>query len=90
MSLAETVSGGDRLASLRALRDMLAADLDVCESMRDKAALSLRLVDVLEQIAVIEKAEPAREGTALDEFTRRRAERQTSGSSGSSKRKQRG
>lgn len=76
MSLRDEATKGDRLQSLITLRDMLAADLDFCESMRDKAALSLRFMDVLEQIAEIEKAQPAREGTALDEFTRRRTERQ--------------
>ena len=73
MSLAEVAAKGDRLASLQALRDRLATDLDECESKRDVAALSQRLMDVLEQIADIEKAQPAKEGTALDEFSRRRA-----------------
>lgn len=39
-----------RLEGLRALRDHLAAAVDDCDSKRDLAALSQRLMDVLEQI----------------------------------------
>lgn len=71
-SLHATVAKGDRLKSLCALRDRLAADLDVCESMRDVAALSQRLMDVLAQIAAVEAAKPETQGTALDELAARR------------------
>lgn len=70
--LAAAVADGDRLKSLRALRDRLAADLDVCESMRDVAALSQRLMDVLAQIAAVEAEKPEKQGTALDELAARR------------------
>lgn len=68
--LAATAASGDTAATLRTLRDLLAAQIEVCESGRDLAALSARLMDVLERIAAL----PAeRKGTALDELARRRA-----------------
>lgn len=68
--LAKVAASGDIGATLRALRDRLAADIEVCESGRDLAALSARLTDVLERIAAL----PAeKKGTALDELARRRA-----------------
>ena len=75
MALSEVAAGGDRLVTLRALRDRLALDLDGCESKRDVASLSQRLMDVLEQIEAAEKAQPETKGTALDEIARRRSER---------------
>lgn len=77
MNLQETAKQGDRLETLRALRDSLAADLDACESMRDKAALSQRLMDTLVQIEDCEKAAPPKEATALDELRAKRASRAT-------------
>jgi hypothetical protein len=88
-TLASVASAGNRLTTLRALRDFLAEQLDACEAKRDAAALSQRLMDVLEQIADVEKAQPASEGTALDEFTRRRTDRQAPRSSSAAKRQQR-
>jgi hypothetical protein len=80
LSVADAVGDG-RLAGLKALREVLAAQVDGCTSKRDLAALSLRLMDVLEQIEQVERTSPeAAKGTPLDEFTRRRAERQASGS----------
>lgn len=68
--LAAVARAGNRAETLRALRDRLAAELDDCDSKRDVAALSQRLMDVLAQIAEL----PAeKEGTALDELARRRA-----------------
>lgn len=49
-ALADVAAAGDRAATLKALRDSLAVDLDTCDSMRDKAALSARFLDVLAQI----------------------------------------
>ena len=72
MTLSEAAATGDRLRALRALRDSLAGDLDLCESLRDKASLSQRFMDVLSQIAEAEKAEPEKAGTALDELAKRR------------------
>ena len=70
--LADVVAGGDRVKSLRALRDRLAVDLDGCGSLRDLASLSQRMMDVLAQIEACETAKPESEGTALDELTARR------------------
>ena len=83
MTLAEAVAAGNRLVSLRALRDRLARDLDVCESMRDVASLSQRLMDVLGQIEAAELAKPEKVGTALDELTARRRTAGRPDSSGS-------
>lgn len=50
MSLERVAKSGDRLQTLRALRDYLARALDETASARDQAALSARLSDVLIQI----------------------------------------
>jgi hypothetical protein len=75
MPLRDVVSDGDRLESLRALRDRIAATIDATDSARDVAALSRQLTDVLQQIEAIEKATPGRKGTPLDELAKRRAGR---------------
>jgi hypothetical protein len=49
-TLADVASRGDRLETLRALRDRLARELDLTASARDVAALSRQLTDVLQQI----------------------------------------
>lgn len=53
-TVSEAVTSGDRLESLKALADYLAEQLDNCESMRDAASLSLRLITTLEQIESLE------------------------------------
>ena len=73
MTLVNSARQG-RLPGLKRLRDMLAAQLDECDSNRDFAALSTRLIDELEQAAG--KKPAARKETGLDEFTRRLEERQ--------------
>jgi len=67
---------GDRLATLKALRDRIAHLIDQpTTSPKDVAALSRQLQDVL---AAIEKEEPdTHEGSPLDEVNRRRAARAT-------------
>ena len=79
MTLVNSARQG-RLPGLKRLRDMLAAQLDECDSNRDFAALSTRLIDVLAQIDELEQAAgkkpAARKETGLDEFTRRLKERQ--------------
>ena len=76
VSLLESGREG-RLQGLEALRDHLAIQIDACESSRDAAALSLRFMDVLEQIA--ELSSPAKAvaqpSSVTDEFTKRRRER---------------
>lgn len=78
MSLSDAAPGG-RLAGLVALRERLAAELDACESARDVAALSIRFMDVLEQIDGLEGGSAAVGAPAspLDELRRKRAERKT-------------
>lgn len=72
-SLSEAVRAGDTLKSLEAVRDQIAKDLDVCDSMRDSAALYSRLVDVLARIDELKPAEP--KGDEIDEIAARRAAR---------------
>jgi hypothetical protein len=68
--LAGVLAGGNTRASLVALRDFLARSLEECESKRDQAGLTARLMDVMDRIAAL----PAPlEGTALDELAQRRA-----------------
>jgi len=80
MSLLEEAQKG-RLPGLEALRDYLATELEVCDSARDKASLSLRFVDVLEQIEELSGGSSASSAPAspLDELRRKRAERSKTG-----------
>lgn len=73
MPLREVAAEGVELKTLLQLRDVLAAEIDVCESSRDLAALSLRFMDLLERISDVEKRQPAVKGTAVDEFSKRLA-----------------
>jgi hypothetical protein len=75
VSLEQTVVQGDRLESLRALRDVLARAMDSSDSGRDIAALANRLTDVLQQIEVAEKASAPVKGTPLDELRAKRSRR---------------
>jgi hypothetical protein len=74
--LRESAESGDRLATLRDLRDLLALQIEACESLRDLAALSGRFQSVLEEIAKLEPKQPA--GDGIDEIARRRAARRSS------------
>jgi uncharacterized protein HemX len=74
-SLAEVVAAGETLASLEAMRDQIAADLQSCESMRDKAALYLRLDGALKSIDELRPATV--KGDAVDEIAARRAARRS-------------
>jgi hypothetical protein len=68
--LSAVASGGDRGATLRALRDYLAFQIETCGAARDVAALTARLLDVLTQLDAL----PApTKGTVLDELAERRA-----------------
>lgn len=75
MSLSDAVGSGSERRALEALRDALAVQLDVCESARDYAALSLRLMDCLSRISVLEGAEPVVRESVLDDLAKRRAAR---------------
>ena len=61
---------GDRLATLKALRDRLASAIDDSTGAVGIAQLSKQLTDVLDQIAALTPVE-TKEETPLDEFTRR-------------------
>lgn len=70
--IAGVAQTGDRLAVLEALRDRLATEIDECLSNRDLASLTLRLVDILEQI---DGLSVSRYRGAADEIADRRAAR---------------
>jgi uncharacterized protein HemX len=72
-SFSEVIQAGVTVASLEAMRDQIASDLQACESMRDKAALYLRLADVLK---TLEELRPATvKGDSVDEIAARRVAR---------------
>lgn len=79
MSLHDVATEGDRLSTLRALRDRLATQIDGTDSARDVSSLSQRLMDVLIQISDLEgeSAQSEQGGTALDELNARRAARES-------------
>src|SRR5690606_13284053 len=69
----EAAATGDRLKTLRALRDRRAVAIDGGESMRDLAALSRELADVVAQIGALDP--PEAEVSPADEVAQRRARR---------------
>lgn len=70
--VSEIAESGNRLATLRALRDRLAREIDRDPEPRDLAALSSRLEKVLAEIDGLSGPE---EHDAVDELRRKRAER---------------
>ncbi len=69
MALVDAAASGDRLKTLEALRDVLAAS--IMDADPDKrASLAARLTDVLAQIAELAPKEKA--GDPLDEIAARR------------------
>ena len=68
--LSAVVAKGNARASLEALRDLLAGQIEGCDSGRDVAALSARLLDVLARLDALPAAV---KGTVLDEVAERRA-----------------
>ena len=79
MALSESAPTGDRLKTLHDLRDLLARNIEACESMRDLAALSGRLQAVLAEIDELSPTE--QKGDAVDEIAKRRAARRAGSSS---------
>ncbi len=71
--LSDAVRNGDTLTALAAVRDGISADLETCESYRDRAALYLRLTAVL--TAIEELTPPRVEGDTIDQIAQRRAAR---------------
>lgn len=84
MTLRDAATSGDRLATLRALRDKLAAEIDTCESGRDLAALSRQLTLVLGEIADLS---PTAEVDVVDEIAARRNHRRASSPKGQARTK---
>ena len=75
MSLPESAASGDRLAALNDLRDLLARNIQECDSLRDLAALSGRMQAVLKEIDELSPKEAA--GDSIDEIAARRAARRS-------------
>lgn len=65
-SISQAVATGDELAILYATRKAVALELDSCESGRDMAALSNRIIELCERITELEKAQKSKRKTALD------------------------
>lgn len=70
MTLLEAVRTGDRRASLVALRDYIAASLDETESKRDAAALTKRMMEVMEAIDAL--PDPEADASPLDAARKKR------------------
>ena len=49
-TLTEAARTGDKRGTLMALRDLIAAQIESCESGRDMAALSKRLMEVMAEL----------------------------------------
>lgn len=72
VTVAETAAKGDQLATLTALRDRLAAEVDRCNNGRDLAPLSRQLTLILARIAELA---PPTEVSIVDQLAARRAAR---------------
>ena len=57
MNIVDAAVAGDRLETLKALRRRIAQQIDSCESGRDMASLSKRLIEVMDEIDIIEAAD---------------------------------
>lgn len=86
--LSESASSGDRLAALRDLRDLLARQIDECDSMRDLAALATRFQSVLAEVEQLTPKEGS--GDPVDEIAARRAARRSGTAKAASKSKRTG
>jgi hypothetical protein len=71
-SIAAAAEKGDRAATLEALRDRLAREIDQADSPEDVAVLSARLTDVLAQLAAIS---PTTKVSTVGQLARKRRER---------------
>lgn len=58
--LIEAAKSGDKKETLIALRDILAKTIQTCDSGRDMASNSKRLMEVIAEIEAIEQAEKAK------------------------------
>ena len=69
MNIVAAAVAGDRLETLKALRERIAQQIDACESGRDMASLSKRLIEVMDDIETLEAADrPDHEDVVLDEL----------------------
>lgn len=68
----QAAESGDRLETLKCLRDKLAATLDATESARDIPPLARRLAETLAEIATLE-GEGGGSGSVLDEIVASRS-----------------
>ena len=71
-TIAEAVESGDELRILYATRRVVASDLDECDSGRDIAALSNRIIELCERITELEKQQKPKRKTALDSVRKMR------------------
>jgi hypothetical protein len=74
VTLSGVAAEGDRVDTLRRLRDRLCDQIDRTDSSRDLASLSRQLTDVLRQIDGAGRENPDEDAT-FDELARRRAAR---------------
>jgi hypothetical protein len=70
-TLASVAQRGDHAATLRALRNKLAREIDQCEQPRDIAPLAARLTDVMAQLEAIKAPTTSKR----DDLARKRAAR---------------
>lgn len=70
MSVREAAASGSQREALIALRDRLAAEIDVCDDPKAVASLSRQFVDVVGRLG---DSEESKKGTVLDELAKRRA-----------------
>jgi hypothetical protein len=74
VTLSTVGAEGDRVATLRRLRDRLCDQIDRTDSSRDLASLARQLTDVLRQIDAAGRESPDEDRT-FDELARRRSAR---------------
>lgn len=63
-SLSRVTEGGDRLEQLKQLSRILADSIDMCDSMRDMAALSRQYRETIREIDMLENGEDANDEIA--------------------------
>lgn len=69
MKLTEAVQSGDRRATLIALRDKIAETIETCESGRDMASNSKRLMEVIAEIDAL--PDETKEESSFDRLKRK-------------------
>lgn len=88
MALSESAPTGDRLKTLHDLRDLLARNIESCESLRDLSPLTGRLQSVLAEIDELTPKEAA--GDGIDEIAKRRSARRSGTAKGQARAKRSG